>query len=79
MESQAWKEFIKVSRPAYLPFIPSGKVLSGSLLDQTYRKYQEIGNEMIKSCKFYSLATDGWSNIRGEHLVYKKLKFIILF
>lgn len=69
VESAAFKDFVNTIRPSYSKFLPSRKVLGGTMLDNAYLKYKEIGLHMIKSARMYSLVTDGWSNVRQEHLV----------
>lgn len=60
---------MKVARPAYADHIPSPKTLGGSLLNNTYEKYFDIGRNMVRDSIMYSIVTDGWSNITNEHLV----------
>jgi hypothetical protein len=39
------------------------------LLDQEYDALFTVGKNMLASAKMYSLTTDGWSNLRQDHLV----------
>jgi len=72
--SSSFKEIFQAARPAYVPYIPSPKVLGGSMLDKVYDTYTEYGKSMVKDCLMYSIASDGWSSITNEHLV----NFILL-
>lgn len=76
MDSRAFKDFLCTIRPAYGNSIslPSAKVLGGSLLSLNYNRMFETGIKMLNSTGYYSLATDGWSNQRNEHMV----NFIII-
>jgi len=67
--SESFKAIFKAARPAYANFIPSPKVLGGTMLDQTYSKYLDIGTSMVGDCLMYSIATDGWTSITNDHLV----------
>ncbi|KAI3661953.1 hypothetical protein MP638_005994 [Amoeboaphelidium occidentale] len=44
------------------------KVLSGSALNKRYLALKEQAQSMLNSAQMYSIVTDGWSNIRNEHL-----------
>ena len=69
IESYAFKNFIKTIRPAYEGLIPTAKQLGGSYLDKCYEKYKDLGKKLLDNAPFYSIVTDGWSNLRSEHLV----------
>jgi hypothetical protein len=71
----AWKELLMAMRPAYaVTQTPTAKVLATSMLDQKYDSMFDKGLMMIKRHSMYSIASDGWSNIRSDHIV----NFIIL-
>ena len=38
-------------------------------MDKCYEKYKDLGKKLLDNAPFYSIVTDGWSNLRSEHLV----------
>ncbi len=68
-ESNAMKDLIKKLRPAYSDFIPSAATIGNSLLTKEYDRLYERGKTFLANARSYSLISDGWSNIRNEHLV----------
>ena len=54
--------------------MPTRRALSEGLLESTYQTIKKTVDDFLSGCKYYSVITDGWSNIRNEHLV----NFIIL-
>ena len=68
------KSFIRAIRPAYASQIPNRKSLSGNLLDNAYEKLNKKLACALRDCKYYSIVTDGWSNVRFDHIV----NFIII-
>ncbi|KAG5666709.1 hypothetical protein PVAND_014724 [Polypedilum vanderplanki] len=67
VESDAFKEFVKSLNPTYT--MPSAKTLSGSFLDKQFIKCSTSMNEILDSHINLCLITDGWTNIRGDHIV----------
>jgi hypothetical protein len=63
------KDLIKKLRPAYSDFIPSAATIGNSLLTKEYYRLYERGKTFLANARSYSLVSDGWSNIRNEHLV----------
>ena len=71
--STAMKSFCKRARPAWSP--PSSYQVSHTLLDKAYNLFTISKNSYILDCQEICLVTDGWSNLRNQHLV----NFIIVF
>ena len=69
VESEAFKDFFKSLNPSYVSVIPNAKALSGSLLDKQYTKCSTSINEILNSETNLTLMSDGWTNIRGDHIV----------
>jgi len=69
VESEAFKDLIRTLNPAYEKWIPSAKTLSGPLLDQKYAKCLTALEEILKSSGNLTLISDGWTNVRGDHIV----------
>ncbi|RUS26749.1 hypothetical protein BC938DRAFT_484172 [Jimgerdemannia flammicorona] len=63
IENPEWQTAFRNLRPGFEPFIPSRKQLSESLLNNEYVRIKEQIDMQIAKAKFYSLMTDGWSNI----------------
>jgi Protein of unknown function (DUF 659)/hAT family C-terminal dimerisation region len=61
-------------RPAYVDSMPSASVIGGSLLNQEYELLFDQTKSFITNASHYSLVTDGWSNLRNEHIV----NFVVL-
>jgi hypothetical protein len=68
-DSNALKNLMKEVNPAYAAVMPSAKVLAGSLLDQQFGKCSAKIEEILESCESLTLISDGWTNIRGDHIV----------
>lgn len=49
--------------------MPTRRTLSGVLLDQEYNKKREALQQIIGNENELGLVTDGWTNIRGDHIV----------
>ncbi len=67
--SAVFKDMIQALRPANAMVAPSGRTLGGS---QILNKYNELFDQLEDSllvAPFYSLVSDGWSNLRNEHMV----------
>lgn len=67
--SPCFKNLIKTLRPAYADHLPSSKVIGGTMLDEEYNRIKQANLEKIRKAKCYSIVTDGWSNIRNEHII----------
>jgi len=69
VESYSFQNLVAKLRPSYKNHLPNRKALSGRLLDSFYNKYRTIAKDMIEKSLYYCITTDGWSNLRNEHLV----------
>ncbi|XP_004212466.1 uncharacterized protein LOC101238619 [Hydra vulgaris] len=69
VESDAFKDFVNALNPAYAAAMPSAKTLSGPLLDMHVNKCSAAVDEIIQSHGNLTLMSDGWTNIRGDHIV----------
>jgi hypothetical protein len=70
VESNAFIDFIKRLRPVYVKTgFPTAKVIATTLLDREYARLKEIGDNYLRNASCYSLTSDGWSNIKGQHMV----------
>lgn len=69
IESAAFKDFVVSLNPSYASVMPCAKTLSGSLLDQQFTKCSAAVNEILDSHTNLTLMSDGWTNIRGDHIV----------
>ncbi|XP_065684855.1 uncharacterized protein LOC136096995 [Hydra vulgaris] len=69
VESEVYKDFVKSLNPSYASVIPKAKALSGSLLEKQYIKCSIYVNEILNSETNLTLMSDGWTNIRGDHIV----------
>lgn len=69
VESGAFKDLIKSLNSTYAQEMPSSFVLSGSLLDQEHSKLSTQLQKMLESSTDLVLVSDGWTNIRGDHIV----------
>ncbi|KAI3655195.1 hypothetical protein MP638_004560, partial [Amoeboaphelidium occidentale] len=66
--SESFKDIFQLLYPPLVAYLPSEKVLSGSALNKRYLALKEQAQSMLNSAQMYSIVTDGWSNIRNEHL-----------
>ena len=39
------------------------------MLEREYDRLKEIGDDYLRSATCYSITSDGWSNIKGQHMV----------
>ncbi|KAG5669963.1 hypothetical protein PVAND_000252 [Polypedilum vanderplanki] len=69
VESEAFKDFVKALNPMYASAMPNAKSLSGSLLDKHFNKCSAAVDEIIESHENLTLISDGWTNVRGDHIV----------
>jgi Protein of unknown function (DUF 659) len=49
--------------------MPSSKTLSGKLLDQQYDQARMKINSILQESVNLTLTSDGWTNVRGSHIV----------
>lgn len=68
-ESDALKDLITALNPSYASLIPTAKRLSGSLLDAQYTKCSNRLKEIHETSENLALISDGWTNVRGDHIV----------
>lgn len=68
-DSLAMKDFVKKLRPAYVDLLPSAEVIGGTFLNKEYDDLFERGKSFLAGALYYSLVSDGWSNLRNEHMV----------
>jgi len=59
--------FLQKLKPSWKP--PSAKVIAGSLLTKQSTALKTAINTFVTDSKYVSLVSDGWSNIRREHMV----------
>lgn len=69
LDSEVFKDFVKTLDPSYASKMPCSKSLSGPLLDETYMKCKSALDETLDSSNNLTLISDGWTNIRGDHIV----------
>ena len=69
VDSDAFKDFVKALNPRYAEVIPSAKTLAGRLLDEQFAKSSVHLNETLANSEGLTLITDGWTNVRGDHIV----------
>ena len=69
VESEDFKDFIKSVNLSYASVIPNAKALSGFLLDKQYTKCSTSVNEVLNFELSITLMSEGWTNIRGNHIV----------
>ena len=62
-----WKSLWRYARPSYTP--PSSKKLRTTLLEKTNAIMKKQCDDVLDESNTVSLVTDGWSNIRNDHLV----------
>lgn len=69
LDSATFKDFVNTINPSYAASLPTAKKLSGPLLDQQYKKCQDQLSKVLDSSLNLTLFSDGWTNVRGDHLV----------
>lgn len=60
---------MKSLNPVYAETIASSKTISGPLLDRQYEKCSKILEKILETSQNLTLVSDGWTNIRGDHIV----------
>lgn len=68
-DSFVFKDLVKSLNPVYAESMPTSKKLSGPLLDQQYQKCSQILEEILDQSTNLTLISDGWTNVRGDHIV----------
>lgn len=68
-DSKAWKILIGALNPAYAADMASAKMLSGRLLEQQYVETSKKLKTVLNETEGLMLASDGWTNIKGDHIV----------
>lgn len=68
-DSPAWKHLISLLNANYAADMPSSKTLSGRLLDKQYDETRAKIGDILKDSEGLTLTSDGWTNVRGEHIV----------
>jgi hypothetical protein len=68
-DSPGWINMIEKINPNYAKHTPSAKVLSGRLLDQQFTDIRSNIQEILRNSENLTLTSDGWTNLRKEHLV----------
>jgi len=53
--------------PGYTP--PSSRKIGTTLLEKTIKKLDDEMNTLIQNAQIVSIVSDGWSNLRNDHLV----------
>jgi Protein of unknown function (DUF 659) len=61
------RQFLKKLKPSWNP--PSAKVIAGTLLKKKSNSLKNSVNDFISQSEYVSLVSDGWSNLRREHMV----------
>lgn len=67
--NEGMKDFVKTLNPAYARVMPTTKSLYGSLLDQKYDDCSDQLQRILGDSNNLNLVSDGWTNIRGDHIV----------
>lgn len=68
-DSEAFKDLVTALNPTYAQSMPTARSLSGSLLDDQYSKCVGAVQEILEESHNLTLISDGWTNIRGDHIV----------
>lgn len=76
VESPYFKKLINELNPAYAEQIPNRQKLSTKLLDEEYSAIKnELDRMLQETVCGLTLITDGWTNVRKDHLVNFCIKF----
>lgn len=68
-DSEAFKDFVGSLNPSYAKNIPSAKSLAGHHLDEHYSRCSRIIEKTLVESENLTLISDGWTNVRGDHIV----------
>lgn len=68
-ESDAFRVLVHELNPQYASVMPGPKKICTELLNQEHSKLRNMLEKLLQTTSNLTLTSDGWSNIRGEHLV----------
>lgn len=68
-ESDSFRDFVKLLNPSYAENMPKARTISGRLLDEQYDKSFAKLTKILNDSSELGLITDGWTNVRGDHIV----------
>lgn len=68
-DADSFREFVKLLNPAYAEVMPKSQTVSGRLLDKEYTSSFDKLTNILKDCNDLTLISDGWTNVRGDHIV----------
>jgi Protein of unknown function (DUF 659) len=68
-QTPAWKQLTSLLNANYALVMPSSKVLSSRLLDKQYNETRAKIGEILCETESLTLTSDGWTNVRGHHIV----------
>lgn len=68
-DSDAFKKLIRELNPEYAETMPGPKKICTQFPRQEYTKLHDELDKILGNTSELTLTSDGWSNIRGEHLV----------
>lgn len=69
VDSEAFREFVALLNPAYSEVMPKSYTVSGRLLEKEYTSSFNKLTEIVGDSTDLTLITDGWTNVRGDHIV----------
>jgi hypothetical protein len=68
-DSSGFIRMIRALNPLYADKVISAKRLAGTQLEKHSSKMKEKMNQVIKESSNFTLLSDGWTNVRGDHIV----------
>lgn len=68
-DSAAFRDVIQELNPSYAKQLPKSRTISGVLLDEVYNKSFKQLTDILNDSNELTLISDGWTNLRGEHIV----------
>ncbi|KAG5674167.1 hypothetical protein PVAND_004150 [Polypedilum vanderplanki] len=68
-DSDAFRKLIKELNPLYHEVLPNSSKLCTQMLQNEHSKLRDVLDKLLENASELTLTSDGWSNIRGEHLV----------
>ena len=68
-DCETFKDFVTALHPAYAESMPNAHTLSGQLLDQEYQQLADRRDKFLHESHDLVLVSDGWTNVRGDHIV----------
>lgn len=69
LDSEAFGKYARLLNPTYAQQLPTSRTLSGVMLDREYKIQLEKVVKVMAESRELSLVTDGWTNVRGDHIV----------